>query len=263
MERWSSATTRGLNSGEDDHDNVAASKPNEKFIPSTTIDEATEWTKTNFADNVNWKGCDVDTVNQINAEMASLKHDYRLMGERYELIGKNNRMDAVAHSNAKMVEFNWKDCKPAAVANVDAEVASRISRLKNQITMYQNSSMFSAHQKQTIIAELQEKLKYSRFSVGGSADFIKATVDHEAGHTLLLQKAREQWGHNRRIEDTPPYKLVKQALDKARSTGDIYKISEYANSDEHEFFAESLAWYRLEKSKVPDYIVAMIKEVVR
>ena len=235
----------------------------DNFIPATTIEEAIEWTKINLADNVNWRGCDVETVNQINAEMDRLKHDYRLMGERYNLIGKNNRMDAVAHSNAKMVEFNWRDCNPAAVTKIDAEVANRIDRLKNKITMYQNSSMFSEDDKQVIISKIQEQLRYSRYTVGGSADFIKATVDHEAGHTLLLRKAREQWGHSSKIEDTAPLKLVRQTFERARRTGDIYKISEYANEDEHEFFAESLAWYRLEKSKVPDYIVSMIEEVVR
>ena len=54
---------------------------------------------------------------------------------------------------------------------------------------------------------------------------------------------------------------VNEAYRKAKSTGDIYKISEYASSDEQEFFAETFAMYHLGE-ELPAYIRDMVKGVL-
>lgn len=55
--------------------------------------------------------------------------------------------------------------------------------------------------------------------------------------------------------------IVYEAYQKAKSTGDIYKISEYASSDEQEFFAETFAMYHLGE-ELPEYIRNVVKGVI-
>ena len=52
-------------------------------------------------------------------------------------------------------------------------------------------------------------------------------------------------------------------MQKAKATGDIYGISEYASSEMHEFFAETFVMYRFEKDKLPSYIIEMIEKVIK
>ena len=62
--------------------------------------------------------------------------------------------------------------------------------------------------------------------------------------------------------DTKAYKAVTEARRLARENGDIYKISKYANTDIHEFFAECFTIYEGGVEKLPDYINNMVIEVV-
>ena len=48
---------------------------------------------------------------------------------------------------------------------------------------------------------------------------------------------------------------------KTKRTGDIYKMSMYADENEYEFFAESFAMYELGEP-LPDYVEEMVKEVL-
>ena len=55
--------------------------------------------------------------------------------------------------------------------------------------------------------------------------------------------------------------MVDDAFRKAKQTGDIYSISQYASTDSHEFFAECFcAHYHGEE--FPDYIEQMLKEAL-
>ena len=51
------------------------------------------------------------------------------------------------------------------------------------------------------------------------------------------------------------------AFQQARKTGDIYGISEYANRNSHEFFAECFAAREMGET-LPDYIESLMKETL-
>ena len=61
---------------------------------------------------------------------------------------------------------------------------------------------------------------------------------------------------------TETNKLLRETLNKARSNGDIYKISKYANKNEQEFFAECFLMYNIGE-KQPDYIKDMIEKIIK
>jgi hypothetical protein len=102
-------------------------------------------------------------------------------------------------------------------------------------------------------------------------DHVKCVVTHEYGHILSDQyfgminaeRANPNYAYsapgndrlremNRRWDD---------ALKKARDTGDIYKISQYANTKPSEFFAECFALREM-GGKLPDYVESLMKEVL-
>lgn len=101
-------------------------------------------------------------------------------------------------------------------------------------------------------------------------DDLKATVIHEYGHVV----ADQYFGQINGIYANPNANNDKcrecrmsviDALKRARSNGDIYNLSEYANDSEVEFFAECFAMYNIpeEKEYLPDYIAEMIEEVTK
>lgn len=118
----------------------------------------------------------------------------------------------------------------------------------------------------------QDKLKYSRHNVVYKGKEVESVISHEYGHILADQKFRQINGRQkysdgstatRTREDVAKMTLVKTTLNKARETGDIYKISEYANKDAYEFFAESFAMKQLGEESLPKYIDDMITEVLK
>ena len=96
-------------------------------------------------------------------------------------------------------------------------------------------------------------------------DYIRGNITHEAGHTILIRKALEERVDKNRfdLDGTPSYKLVNQTLKRAVRSGDIDKISRYAATTLHEFFAESFVMYRYQRDKLPDYIIETIEEVLK
>ena len=106
-------------------------------------------------------------------------------------------------------------------------------------------------------------------SASSPDECLRGIVTHETGHTILYRKAFEQqtsaglrknW---RTLDQTESYKAVESAMQKAKATGDIYGISEYASSEMHEFCAETFVMYRFEKDKLPSYIIEMIEKVIK
>lgn len=113
------------------------------------------------------------------------------------------------------------------------------------------------------IKKLEHDLKFDRWSVSGSDR--KATIYHEYGHILADQKFGQINGGRYCSE---PYEerrnkqlLVEQTFDKARASGDIFKISQYADSNPHEFYAECFA-ARQSGEKLPDYIEEMFRRTL-
>jgi hypothetical protein len=121
---------------------------------------------------------------------------------------------------------------------------------------------------QSTIDKLAEKLKFTRYGVHESYEnHVKCTVTHEYGHILSDQ----YFGMINKDRANPNYKTNwglmgrsqkwDAAFQQARKTGDIYGISEYANRNSHEFFAECFAAREMGE-KLPDYIESLMKETL-
>ncbi len=111
------------------------------------------------------------------------------------------------------------------------------------------------------------RLKYQRHTVSYDGTFVADSVNHEFAHSIYkerLRKEYEQAGNRTvRYKDTKIGKTTLEAFRKAKNNGDIFKISAYAAKDEQEFFSECFAIYRVDKEKLPDYIIDMLKGVLK
>ena len=123
-----------------------------------------------------------------------------------------------------------------------------------------------------IINDLKKENMFSRFDVSGEfggIEQIESTIIHEYGHIIAdqyiaqisRQSANSAFGFEPGNELNRVVSKVAFTLSKARTSGDIYKLSMYAEQDEYEFFAECFTMYEKGET-LPDYIVEMIKEVL-
>lgn len=103
------------------------------------------------------------------------------------------------------------------------------------------------------LKEYEKSAKFIRWTTQTSAEnFVRDTTYHEFGHVVMDRALKKDFsGVN---------KVVSNAMMKARKNGDIYKISEYANSNKNEFFAEVFAM-RQTNQDLPDYINDMLDTV--
>lgn len=108
-------------------------------------------------------------------------------------------------------------------------------------------------EEQKALKQYEKSAKFIRWTTQTSAEnFVRDTTYHEFGHVVMDRALEKDFaGVN---------KAVASAMMKARKTGDIYKISEYANTNKNEFFAEVFAM-RQTNQDLPDYINDMLDTV--
>lgn len=98
---------------------------------------------------------------------------------------------------------------------------------------------------------------------------LESVIFREAGHIVSDQKIGliNKWYANHDfVANGVLYKkciMVERVMQKARETGDIFRISARAAKDISEFFAECFAIYKIGLEVLPDYIIKMIKEVIK
>lgn len=123
-----------------------------------------------------------------------------------------------------------------------------------------------------IISDLEKENKFFRFDISGTfsgEEQIESTMIHEYGHIIAdqyigqisRQAANSAFGYEPGNELNAMCSKVAFALYKARTSGDIYNLSMYAEQDEYEFFAECFTMYE-KGENLPDYIVEMIEGVL-
>lgn len=235
------------------------------FTPAKTKEEAEEYAH-KFAVNVDYGKLSLDNANIINETLTELTEKYPI--NRVENLKTNARLkNAKARADYNTLEINPK----IATLKVDDEQV--FSEYRKLIEEYeermQTASPDMKKRYRRGIEQLEEKLKYSSWSVssrGEGADGVKRTIVHEYGHILADQYIGQINGirANKKANSREAGNIkwsIHTTYRKAKQNGDIYNISNYAASDEQEFFAETFAMYYL-KEKLPDYITEMIKEVL-
>ena len=226
---------------------------NKNIGHAKTREEALEHTKSLLSPKYRDKGLAVfsdmvttEQINEFNAALADVVNKY----PTYYLMQLGSYEDdddaTGAHANEFILELNHNKGK---------------------------WGIFNFHNWKPYSLERQrESGGYKRHNVGVSENgiTIQAVVYHEYGHVIherirKIAKYSEKW-LNTQWEETLSelekasaiaQKTLKSALRKAKKNGDILNISEYARTNNQEFFAECFAARELGE-KLPDYINAAL-----
>ena len=231
----------------------------EEFKPASTIEEAEQYAH-RFAENVSYNNMSLETANIINQTLSELTEQYPIT-PLHSLISNARLKRAEARSNFYELEIKPTIGKIEQTAELlKAMYNKRLEEYKKAIEKY--PTMKSQYNK--VIKQLEESLKYKRWTVGDNE--IKATITHEYGHII----ADQYCGQISSIRANPKAfekeavdmrELISQTYEKAKKNGDIYNISQYGASDKYEFFAETFTAHHLGE-KLPNYIEDMLKGVL-
>lgn len=238
------------------------------FVPATTVKEAEEQAK-EFSENVNYSGVkNVDALNTVNQTLKRLTTEFpidKLETITVKKLGKN--IYASANAKGLNIDTGYLNKTPERVdrkAQI-AEYRKIIKKAQKDIESGRYPKGY-VNKLKDYIKQMEERLKYSRWGVSDSSDNPLSTViAHEYGHVL----AKQYFGLN---EYKPSYEiyvrgnhsrwLVDSTYNKAKETGDIFKISQYANKNSSEFFSECFAAH-INGEQLPDYIEKMLKETLK
>lgn len=238
------------------------------FVPAATVTEAEKQAK-EFSSNVNYAGVNnVDALNTVNKTLKRLTTEYpidKLENITVKKLGKN----IYASANAKELNINISYLNKIP-EHVDRE--TQIAEYHKKIEEAQKEIASGDYPKSYInklkdyIKQMKEHLKYKRWGVSESSDDpLSTTIAHEYGHVLARQYfglGVYQTSYEIEIRGERLRRLVESAYLKAKETGDIYNISEYASGRKGEFFAECFAAH-INGEQLPDYIEKMLKETLK
>lgn len=235
------------------------------FTPAKTKAEAEEYGR-QFADDVDYSGISLSNANTINEQLSILTKKYKI--NRLSELGQHSKKGVMSanfhwlHVNGKKLgktldddEFNFK-----------LNQAMDKSSIKIMEERWAGKNMPPKIQRD--LERLKNKQRFERWGVHSlSEDHVKWVVTHEYGHILSDQyfgminqeTANPNYLTDWRLRDMD--RRWEEALQKARESGDIYGISQYANSNSHEFFAECFA-YREMGYPLPDYVETLMVEVL-
>ena len=241
-----------------------------RFTPAKTREEAIAFTRTMAKDVSFSPGITLDQLNEFNRIIFGLKQKYPVstIEKLGSYFGRKNSVGARA--DHRVIELNhdhdtggvhglkdWTDHETryrGMLQEVNEEIARRKANRQDYYSLLDR------------VEELEKLLKYKHHNVGDSPIGISMQdlITHEYGHTLMynatLNKSISD-GVNI-YSDNPMFKLIKATLTTARRKRDIFNISQYANKDEFEFFAESFAAHE-RGEKLPQYIVDMIDKIIK
>ena len=250
-----SQKAQGKTASEPDATPKAEPKQEFVFVPAKTKEEAEEYAK-RFADTVNYKGISLENANEINKTLTDLTQKYPIT--KLEYINQSGRGKFIACANGKCLVINGK--KIGVEYNTENRKAAIEGSINMWKTLYPKGMPKDIQRKITV---LENKLKFSRWSIG---DTTRDTITHEYGHIIADQyfgQANESKcltigkGTDWQIKRREWNGIFKRA----KESGDIYNLSEYGNTNEKEFFAESFC-ARERGEKLPDYVEDFIRRLL-
>jgi hypothetical protein len=239
-----------------------------------------------YANFVSYKGVqNIDSVNEINGTLDYLQSTYK--GNKLEEIETLRNTEALASANFRGfyprahflndpvgtvadATVNWT-AKTAAAQQSWSSYLQQVQRdISNTTDVGRLRQLRTEEQKaKKVLADIAERLKYTRHNVIYAGHEVRSVVTHEYAHML----ADQSFGHTNGARANPAFandvnnplykrgKLVKDTFDAAVANGDMYKISMYAAKNEKEFLAEAFTMYDMGVETLPGYIEKMIEEV--
>ena len=244
-------------------------KTENEFKPFTaqTVQEAENYAnEIGLARRISYGNADLDRVNVINNTLARLTKQYPI--NQMEQLKFNGRLRrARMRASYFGIEFT-NDLGE----NMLREEIERIAELHRQRLEDLKTSNLKDWQKAELkkkskatLKKCEESLKYNRFDVGNGD--VEKTITHEYGHVIADQyfgqfNGRRANSHALQYNVLEQKNYVRETYMKAKRSGDIYNISEYASTNEAEFFAETFVMYD-QGEKLPDYVHSMIEKVLK
>lgn len=238
---------------------IQLQKQNTAFTPATTIQEAEQYAD-KFAYFVQYNGkMTVDAANAVNKELTMLTDVYPI--DKFARITQNGRIGAIAQANFREIEINAKKLVNPTVTNYaerQAEAKAALSKISQMPTAMQIKN-------QRVKDICEAVLKCTRYDVEDPDNIIGSTIAHEYGHVIADQYFGQINGvHAYKNAGSQACadarKKVRDAYKQAMTSGDAYKISEYATRDEYEFLAETFTAQWIGEA-LPQYITDMLGEV--
>lgn len=249
-------------------------KPVKKvFTPAKNLLEAETFvTDNSIAKNVDFVWIkDIEVANQINQTLFELQQQYGL--RELDSLGQNVKSrTAYMSANFQRLSINHTTFKNMNNINAtyDRYEAGYHDILDSNIAIVNKNIQAGRNPMQwrKKLKELEEQKRYSRYTVHYSKESLTAdTLIHEFAHILHDQRTggingakaviKKMLNHDGSLNDLAK-ELNRENYKnyiKARSNGDIYKVSAYAASNEHEFFAETFTMYHRKDVTLPSYLV--------
>lgn len=257
-----------------------------------SVREATDEVMKHVDGSVSFKGIkNIDSLNELNGTLDYLYEKYDLKNlEEIKAKSTKGGTWASAHFSAlyprnkfmnnpveevKNSTIGWISSRKNAIKKYEEAIETWSKQLDDEKfksdTYYIDRIKKSIKDFKKAIKELEDDLKYPRHNVVYAGQEVRSVITHEFGHVISDQKIGKINGKmaNPAFEkfdtDNELYmktKMVESVFKKAKSNGDIYKISKYASTNSDEFFAECFTMYDLKIEELPDYIVEMIERVI-
>lgn len=237
------------------------------FVPAQTIKEAEEWiVAQGVTKAATYAGLHLEDVNRVNRTLSEAWQSWQLDPLRH--INNVVKGSTRARASGQRLEFNPLELGGPArdliyqrdvldYSRLAKEREIRLERLLQGPLTEQQRAEFTAS-----LGKVRESLKYGRWSVKTSADDAVAnTFLHETGHVI----ADQYLGHTNEfviknvatpgvLDEARKWKAEWLNLFQQRGE-DAYKISQYAVTNEREYFAECFVMYNGERAKLPKRIV--------
>jgi SPP1 gp7 family putative phage head morphogenesis protein len=270
------------------NDTMKANKDSITNGVATTIKEAEQMAGT-YANFVSFNGIsNIDSVNKLTGTLEHLHNAYPVnkLTEIKTKVSRNGRTWASANHKAlyprnkfmndpvgsvKSSTVDWIANNNAILKQYEDAVSNLKSTLGKDGGYYDSVTQKNIKNYEKIISEIQERLKYQRANVVYPGKEVQSVITHEYGHVLADQlfgqinhhMANKNFSYSADNELFKKCQLVKKTYQEVITNGDIYNISKYASKDEYEFFAECFTVYDMGIETLPDYVVEMMKEVLR
>ena len=155
----------------------------------------------------------------------------------------------------------------SSVENYKSAQKEEISMIEKELATVKSEKKKSDLQQ--VLQNKKDNLGYTRHNVVYKGEEVKSTIYHEMGHIIADQLCGQINGSKymktgiSTQEAKQKRQLIEQTYIECVGNQSIYKISEYGGTNEHEFFAECYAMYKMGKEKLPENIEKMIEGVLK
>ena len=236
-----------------------------EFTPAKTKADAEEFAM-QFAENVNYSGMSLETVNKVNETLANLTNKYPI--KELDRISVNKKTSSTAKANYEHLDLNPLYMGKTLIKEAEDFARTQENtqdKINDIIARYNGKKIPSSMQEQ--IDKLENILKFERYGVLDSYDDkISVLITHEYGHIVADQyfaqiNTTNRFGYYESWKYQSTKKSWEEVYNKAYDTGDIYNLSKYGATNSKEFFAECFAAREMGE-KLPDYVETLMEEIL-